>query len=273
MKRSLWEKEWIDLQKREETYIRKHSKPASEGVLSKLQNVVPDGLQSKLEVAFVKAFQVVFEKGTGLIEKTYDKEKRRQDYEIAEYAARVREDRRHVGAFRRRAAQCTRRNLLLSSVEGIGLGILGVGIPDIPLFVSVMCKSLYEISLSFGYAYDGAEERLFQLKLMETALYSGQQMEQRDDDLNTMCQSMRGAKQRTENDTTRLGIQLDAQIRETAKALSDELLYAKFLQGMPVVGAVGGATDVTVLRRVTAYATLKYRRRYLLDRQLQQETQ
>ncbi len=271
MKRDLWKKEWIDLQKREEKYIRKHSKPAAEGVLSRLQKVVPDGLQSKLEAAFRKAFQLIFEKGTGAIEKTYNKEKRMQDYDISEYAATVREDRRNVTAFRRRAGQYTRRNLAISAVEGVGLGLVGVGIPDIPLFVSVMMRSLYEISLSFGYEYDGMEERLFQLKVIELSLYDGADMAQRDADLNTMCESIRGAKQRGEDDTERVGILLDRQITDTAKVLSDRMLYAKFLQGTPIVGAVGGVTDVTVLQRITDYATLKYRRRYLLDREWQQQ--
>ena len=152
-----------------------------------------------------------------------------------------------------------RLNLLVSSVEGIGLGLLGVGLPDIPLFVSVVLKNLYEISLSFGYDYDSMEERLFQLRLIETALYNGAEMQQRDDDMNTMCWSIRGAKQRTSEETERLTGRLDDQIHRTAKALANDMLYAKFLQGAPV------------LKRISDYAMLKYRRRYLLDRKYQQE--
>lgn len=270
MKRDLWEKEWNDLTRKQEKYVQKHS-TEKESVLEKLHRFVPNGLQSKLDAAFVKAFQLIFEKGTVVIEKTYNKQKRQEDYEIAEYAAKVREDRRHVRAFRRRAGNSARLNLLVSSVEGIGLGLLGVGLPDIPLFVSVVLKNLYEISLSFGYDYDSMEERLFQLRLIETALYNGAEMQQRDDDMNTMCWSIRGAKQRTSEETERLTGRLDDQIHRTAKALANDMLYAKFLQGAPVVGAVGGATDVTVLKRISDYAMLKYRRRYLLDRKYQQE--
>lgn len=265
MKRDLWQKEWDDLNRRQARYLRRHGK-ARERAWDRLQRVVPDGMQDKLDAAFVKAFQLVFEKGTGIIEKTYDKQKRQEDYEIAEYAASVREDRKHVRAFRREAGSRARQNLLLSSVEGIGLGLLGVGLPDIPLFVSVVLKTLYEISLSFGYDYDRMEERLFQLRLIETALYDGPDMQRRDGEMDEMCRSMRGAKRRAPEDTERLAGRLDEQLRRTAKALADDMLYAKFLQGVPVVGAVGGATDVTVLKRISDYAMLKYRRRYLLDR-------
>ncbi|HIV68612.1 MAG TPA: EcsC family protein [Candidatus Butyricicoccus stercorigallinarum] len=266
MKRDLWQKEWDDLNRRQARYLRRHGK-ARERAWDRLQRVVPDGMQDKLDAAFVKAFQLVFEKGTGIIEKTYDKQKRQEDYEIAEYAASVREDRKHVRAFRREAGSRARQNLLLSSVEGIGLGLLGVGLPDIPLFVSVVLKTLYEISLSFGYDYDRMEERLFQLRLIETALYDGPDMQRRDGEMDEMCRSMRGAKRRAPEDTERLTGRLDEQLRRTAKALADDMLYAKFLQGVPVVGAVGGATDVTVLKRISDYAMLKYRRRYLLDRE------
>ncbi len=266
MKRDLWQKEWDDLNRRQARYLRRHGK-ARERAWDRLQRVVPDGMQDKLDAAFVKAFQLVFEKGTGIIEKTYDKQKRQEDYEIAEYAASVREDRKHVRAFRREAGSRARQNLLLSSVEGIGLGLLGVGLPDIPLFVSVVLKTLYEISLSFGYDYDRMEERLFQLRLIETALYDGPDMQRRDGEMDEMCRSMRGAKRRAPEDTERLAGRLDEQLRRTAKALADDMLYAKFLQGVPVVGAVGGATDVTVLKRISDYAMLKYRRRYLLDRE------
>ena len=267
MKQNLWEKEWNDLIRRETESVEKNQKPRV-NVLTKLQRFVPKGLQSKLDAAFIKAFQLIFEKGTGIIEKTYDKQRRQDDYQIAEFAAKLRENKRHVRAFRKQAKKCTRRNLAISSVEGIGLGLLGCGLPDIPLFVSLMLKNLYEISLSFGYEYDQMEERLFQLKMIEIALYSGKEIEQRDSDMNTMCESIRGAKKRAPEETQRLTGRLDEQIRRTAKALSDEMLYAKFLQGQPIVGVVGGAGDMIVLKRVTDYAMLKYRRRYLIDRKL-----
>lgn len=48
--------------------------------------------------------------------------------------------------------------------------------------------------------------------------------------------------------------------------MSKELLYMKFLQGIPVVGAVGGVYDVIYMKQIVKYAELKYRRRFLLGR-------
>ena len=60
------------------------------------------------------------------------------------------------------------------------------------------------------------------------------------------------------------------QIEQTAAGLSKELLYMKFLQGIPVVGAVGGAYDVVYMKRIVEYATMKYKKRFLYER-LQKE--
>ena len=59
-------------------------------------------------------------------------------------------------------------------------------------------------------------------------------------------------------------LQIVRQIDDSAKALSHELLYGKFVQSMTFVGVVGGTADFTCLKRVTDYAKLKYKRRFLL---------
>ena len=268
-RQNIWEDEWDDLRRREEKYIYKNCVQGTK-LFSKLQKIVPKNLQSKLDAAFSKAFEVIFDKGTGVIEKTYNKEKRQSEYEVREYAAKIREDKQNVRAFRKKASGYARKNLLFSSLEGIGFGLIGLGLPDIPLFVSLTLRNLYEISLSFGYDYDNTEERYFQLRIIETALYSGDEMRARDESMNALCKNMCGSKQQ---DTKKLAFDLKEQIHRTAKALSDDMLYAKFIQGQMLVGVIGGATDVTVLKRITDYAMLKYRRRDLLDREWSKQTE
>ena len=67
----------------------------------------------------------------------------------------------------------------------------------------------------------------------------------------------------SETECCRKNIRNKEQIEQTAGSLSKELLYIKFLQGIPVVGAVGGAYDAVYMKRITEYAELKYRHRYL----------
>jgi hypothetical protein len=58
---------------------------------------------------------------------------------------------------------------------------------------------------------------------------------------------------------------VDERIKEAAVALAHALLLMKFLQNIPVVGAVGGASDFIYMERISDYAVLKYQRRFLVD--------
>ena len=58
-------------------------------------------------------------------------------------------------------------------------------------------------------------------------------------------------------------ISRNEQIRRTSDALAGELLYLKFVQGLPVVGMVGGVSDMVYQKRISDYAAVKYKRRFL----------
>ena len=59
---------------------------------------------------------------------------------------------------------------------------------------------------------------------------------------------------------------LDECMDVAAARLADEMLTAKFVQGLPVVGIAGGLQNVPVYRRVTSYAARAYEKRALLRR-------
>ena len=59
------------------------------------------------------------------------------------------------------------------------------------------------------------------------------------------------------------GQDVQEQIVKTAETLSEALLYMKFLQGIPIVGIAGGLSDTVYLKKITDYADLKYKRRFL----------
>ena len=68
------EKEWIKLQKQEQIYMQKRMEKKDSRLNQLLEKKVPQNLQKTLDTAFSKAFYLIFEKGTGVIEKTYKKE-------------------------------------------------------------------------------------------------------------------------------------------------------------------------------------------------------
>ena len=67
------------------------------------------------------------------------------------------------------------------------------------------------------------------------------------------------------------GCHMKEQTARTSSMLSKELLYMKFLQGIPVAGIIGGAYDVVYMKQISEYADLKYHKRFLLGKKSGQE--
>lgn len=261
-KKSPWEKDWKDLEKKEEKFIAKRLEGPTFLLINKLDRFIPKKLSGTLDAAFAKGFALIFEKGTGIIEKTYNKEKKKASFKINTYASEVMADKQSVRNFTKQAKSAKATNLLVSSVEGIGLGLVGAGIPDIPLFAAVVLKSVYEVALSYGYDYQTDEEKVFILKVIEVAMYDEEKFVQENDEFNALIDQI------VADGDTMDGYDVDkeAQINLTAKALSHEMLYTKFLQGQLIIGIAGGIFDPVYVKRISNYAVLKYRRRFLRNK-------
>lgn len=246
------QKEWCKLEKQEEAYLQKRKEKTDSKLNQLLEDKVPANLQNTLDAAFSKAFHVVFEKGTGIIEKTCRREELQKTFMINEYAAHVRGNSKSLKVFSKKASGSGNVNLLVSGVSGIGLGVLGIGIPDIVLFTGLMLKSVYEIALNYGFDYQGEEEKRFILLLIQGALSYGAELEDINAEVNYYIANGSYSRDMDMKDC----------IKVAAGCLSKELLYMKFLQGIPLVGAVGGAYDAVYMKRVVKYVEMKYRRRF-----------
>lgn len=261
-KKSPWDKDWNDLQRREAKFIAKRQEGPTSVLINKLDRFVPKKLSGALDSAFTKGFALIFEKGTGVIEKTYNKEKRQADFQVNTFATEVKADKKSVKSFTKQAKSSKAVNLMVSGFEGVGLGLVGAGIPDIPLFVAMVLKSVYEIALSYGYNYDTDGEKTFILKVIETSMYDEEEFLEQNEKLNRLIDEI------VEDGDSLDGFEVDkeAQISMTAKALSKEMLYTKFLQGQLIIGIAGGIFDPIYVNRISNYAVLKYRRRFLRNK-------
>ena len=234
------EKEWNKVEKQEQVYMQKRMEKKESRLNQLLEKKVPKSLQSQLDIAFSKAFYLIFEKGTGIIEKTYNREELEKTYQINEYTEQIRKNRKSLKSFSKKASNAGNVNLLLSGVSGIGLGVLGIGIPDIVLFTGLMLKSIYEIALNYGFDYEKEEEKRFILLIIQGAVSYGEELHQINDELNYFIETGHDTSKRV----------LSECIDVAAGGLSKELLYMKFLQGIPIVGAAGGAYDVIYMNQV-----------------------
>lgn len=255
-KKTPLEKEWEAIRKKELKYLSARADKKDSFLNRKLEEKVPEKLQATLDSAFCKAFELIFEKGTGVIEKTYKREEAQKDYQINEFTSQIRQDRKSLKAFSKKARGSGNVNLLISGASGVGMGVLGIGLPDIPLFTGMVLKGIYEIALSYGYSYESEQERFFILTLIQGALSYGDELLEINQRLN---EYMRTGRVPECYDRAQ-------QIRDTAGILSKELLYMKFLQGIPIVGAVGGFYDAIYMKQIVEYANLKYQYRFLREK-------
>ena len=251
-----WENEWRLQKLKEESFMVGHIMDKTPGWVKFVEKKVPATLQKTLETAFTKAFVTVFEKGSGLIEKTYRKQ--RHERLFREHERDIHKEGfngKSLRRFERQAKRTAAKNLTITTVEGIGFGIVGLGIPDIPIFVSVMLKSIYEIALSYGFSYSTDKEKLFILKLIDAALKSGETLRKKDKDMNKLIRRYFEEEETAEAETDPfvVELQIKRQIDSSAEALSHELLYGKFLQGSTFIGVIGGTADFTCLKRITDY--------------------
>ncbi len=249
------DKEWKRLLKQERKFIERRLEKKESILNQKLAEKIPDKLQEALHTAFYKAFAMIFEKGTGFIEKTYKREAIEQDYKIGQYAVEMKQNKKALRSLSKNASYSGMGNMALSGVMGIGMGALGIGVPDIPVFTGMIFKSIYEIALRYGYNYETQEERTYILLLIQGAVSYGEALKEIDQEVNSYIETGQFIRKDEKEE----------QLKKAAAVLSKELLYMKFLQGIPIVGVIGGAYDVIYMKQITEYAELKYRHRYLYE--------
>ena len=223
-------------------------------MLSWAEKRVPDKLILTMDTAFFTAFQVLFQRGTRLLGRTIPARKLLGERYLKEYAIRKAPGARSMGAFQRSAALSGALTTAAATAEGCVLGLLGMGLPDIPILMSILLRSIYHTAVRYGFAYDTKGERSYILLVLCAALTDGpdrQSYSVRADELGQLL----------DRDQVPW-VDLEAQMREAAKALAGAMLVPKFLQGMTFIGVVGGASNFTTTRRVTDMPTAKYPRRF-----------
>lgn len=249
-------REELNLLKKKENFLYKKT---IEPVADKIQGYIPGKLKNALETAFYKGFWLVFEKGNIYIEKTYDKDKIQLEYDLNNYAIGKRTEKKYMKRLDRYSIQSQMINSSISVIEGGVLGALGIGLPDIPLFLSLVMKSVYEIALSYGYQYETEEEKAYILLLICTAMTKQERQKEFHQKLEKLGESI--------DSGIVTEIDLEEHMKTTAAILSEALLTAKFIQGIPLVGAVGGIVNYNIIRKISRFAGVKYKKRYYMNKQ------
>lgn len=253
--RSAIQKELASIEKAE-AQLKKKSKQTAFSLKEKLEAKIPSGINSTLQGSFSKAFGVIFKYGLGIIEKGYNKDEIASDFDIQNYAVEKKGSRRELKRLKWSAQKSDLLNMSITAVEGVGLGTLGIGLPDIVIFIGMILKGIYEVSLRYGYDYDCAYEKYFILTMMKAALSKGEEWSDFNAEVDGMLLSHYTVSEEL----------LKTEIEAASKAFATDMLVLKFIQGLPVVGVVGGAFNPVYYNKILNYVRLKYHKRYLLDK-------
>ena len=249
------QKELLAVEKREKKLQKAFVKAKNPAWKAALGEKIPKKVYTGLESTFCKGFSLVFNQGRGIIEKSYSKEQLKDDHTIRDFAVQLKGGRKELKAVNKSAKRSDSLNMVVTTAEGLALGALGIGMPDIVLFISTLLKGVYETALNYGFDYELPEEQYMILNMMAASLITGEERPEWDDMIDGMIVEMPREVSRAV---------LEEQIRETASVFAMDMLILKFIQGLPVVGILGGVANPIYYNRVLKYVQLKYRKRYLL---------
>ena len=249
------QKELRSVEKQEQRMQKNFVKAKQPGWKTALGDKIPQKVYTGLESAFGKGFSLVFNQGRSIIEKSYNKENLQNNHSIRDYAVQLKGSRKELKAVHKSAKRSDGVNMVVTTAEGLALGALGIGLPDIVLFITTLLKGVYESALNYGFDYDTPEEQYMILNMMSASLITGQERLEWDEMIDGMiAEPPRNVAKEV----------LEEQIRETASVFAMDMLILKFIQGFPVVGILGGIANPIYYNRVLRYVQLKYRKRYLL---------
>lgn len=257
------ERELHRLQRKEARFLRA-AEEKKEGRLEqkrrelteKIEEKIPEKLQQTLDTAFYKAFLLIFEKGTGVIEKTFNAEELRAEFRVNDFRVEQKPNKKALRQLDKVGKRSRLFHSCVTTVEGIGLGALGIGLPDIPIFLAMLLRSLYETAAGYGYDCKRREEQIFILRMITAALADGAEKRQADALVEAWLEPADSAEVRS----------FEEEVRVASGALSEAMLTAKFIQGLPIVGIAGGIGNPFLYRRVMQYAAMKYKKRYLMEK-------
>ena len=235
--------------------IKELGKQYTYGWRNKVEEKIPPQLEETLRKAFANAFLMIFQKGQGLIDKTYDAEKLKKEYVQKRVAMQAQGDRSTINKTRHQGKIRYLKNIGFSTTEGIGLGALGIGLPDIPIFIGNLIRTCSVAANSYGIDVQRKDEQLYMLKLIRMSVLPKDERKSFNQEIEAFSKAIdRGEA---------VEVNLRAEIDLTANQLAEGMLFSHFVMGIPIVGVVGGLYNTVIVSRLQQLADLKYDMRLL----------
>lgn len=237
--------------------------PDKPGFLEEKANQIVSKIPPKalafLESAFEKGFILLFEKGSSIIEKTCSIENRKAIYQDIDKKIDSTElSHSQLSRLDWQSKISALYNVTFSTAEGAVLGILGIGIPDIPIVIGVILKSLYETCINYGFDHSDNNERIFMLYILCAATSKTAQeshyYSQKADTISSFID---------ESSAIYCDFSFEGAIHDASTHLCSSMIENKSMQGIPIAGILGGWYNQKIVSKINRLAAAKYKKRRL----------
>ncbi len=245
----------VEHQENKMFYFR-YEPTADAGISGKIRKKIPEKAMNALEIAFEKGFMFLFEKGDSIIEKTGSLEKAREQWQYYKESLDRMIIPQTLKAVSHSASGRVNMSKGVTTAEGSALGIFGIGLPDIPIFLAMLLKTTYEIAASYGIDYRNEEEKKYTLALLKVAFSGGSERLKHSAECDEIGKSIDDGEF-VDTEIT------DEDITVVSQVLATDMLVAKFIQGITFVGVIGGPLNYRLVHKVSKIAKIKYKKRFL----------
>lgn len=239
----------------EDPFWKKAVSKTTGSVKAKIEDKIPEKLEDTLNKAFTAAFKMVFQEGKILIKKTYNEETLKSEYADKRVGVQTKGDRSLIKKLRRPAEKRYFKSLGVAATEGVGLGLLGIGLPDIPILIGNMIRTCTVSAHSHGLDTDRKDEQVYMLMMIRLAAMPVEERTAFNSQLDALGDAIDSGKE--------IFLDLEAEMKETSERLSMTLLFSRFVMGLPVVGVAGGLYNPVIVSQLHQLAEVKYEARLL----------
>lgn len=239
----------------EDPFWKKAVSKTTGSVKAKIEDKIPEKLEDTLNKAFTAAFKMVFQEGKILIKKTYNEETLKSEYADKRVGVQTKGDRSLIKKLRRPAEKRYFKSLGVAATEGVGLGLLGIGLPDIPILIGNMIRTCTVSAQSHGLDTDRKDEQVYMLMMIRLAAMPVEERAAVNRQLDALGDAIDSGKE--------IFLDLEAEMKETSERLSMTLLFSRFVMGLPVVGVAGGLYNPVIVSQLHQLAEVKYEARLL----------
>lgn len=250
-----------DCQKKEEKLLfadpawKKTVSKTTASVRAKIEDKIPEKLEDTLNAAFNTAFKLVFQEGKVLIKKTYDEDNLKSEYVEKRVGTQTKGDRSLIKRLRKPSEKRYLKSLGVATTEGVGLGLLGIGLPDIPILIGNMIRTCIVSAQSHGLDTDRLDEQVYMLRLIRLLALPVEERSGFNSELDALGDAIDSGRD--------VKPDLEKEMKETSERLSMTLLFSRFVMGLPVVGVAGGLYNPVIVSQLHQLAEIKYEIRLL----------